>query len=95
MPLSPLLFAVCVDMLLRTLELCVPGTTCKAFTDDIAAVVEDWDNHALILENVFREFSEISSLALNIDKTVCIPSGLEEKMRWLPNSLSQSLHGAH
>ena len=72
-PLSPLLFAVCVDILLRTIIHEVPSCICRAFADDIAAVVTDWDSHGPILETIFREFRMISNLGLNIKKTVCMP----------------------
>ena len=35
-PLSPLLFATCVDILLRMLSKAVPDSTTRAFADDIA-----------------------------------------------------------
>ena len=41
-PLSPLLFAVCVDILLRMLALRLGEPTIRAFADDIAATIEDW-----------------------------------------------------
>lgn len=40
-PLSPLLFAVSVDILLRTIVHELPGCVCRAFADDIAAVTTD------------------------------------------------------
>ena len=72
-PLSPLLFAVCVDILLRMIVHVVSDCTCKAFADDIAAILTDWWKQGPLLERVFHEFEQISSLSLNISKTVCIP----------------------
>ena len=72
-PLSPLLFAVCVDILLRMIVHVVSDFTCKAFADDIAAILADWWKQGPLLERVFHEFEQISSLSLNISKTVCIP----------------------
>ena len=72
-PLSPLLFAACVDILLRMIVHEVPDCECKAFADDIAAILTDWWQQSPILERVFHEFEQISNLALNIAKTVCIP----------------------
>ena len=72
-PLSPLLFAVCVDILLRRIMHEIPGCTCKAFADDIAAVITEWELHGPVLERTFAEFHLISNLALNISKTVCMP----------------------
>ena len=41
-PLSPLLFAVVVDLLLRQLARLFPGELVRAFADDTAMVVKDW-----------------------------------------------------
>ena len=54
-PLSPLLFAVCVDILLRMLAKRVPDLKGRAFADDIGALVTDWFAHAPIVMNVFNE----------------------------------------
>ena len=72
-PISPLLFAAAVDVLLRMLAKRLPTGTFRAFADDIGTVVEDWPGSAAILQQVFSEFEDMSGLALNIEKTVCIP----------------------
>jgi len=80
-PLSPLLFAVCVDILLRRIVHDLPDCICRAFADDIAAVISNWNEQGPVLENIFSEFGLISNLSLNISKTICMPlwcKGLEE-----------------
>ena len=72
-PLSPLLFAVVVDMLLRKLADHFPGELIRAFADDTAMVVTDWWRTSSGLQSVFEEFGLISGLVLNIPKTVIIP----------------------
>ena len=72
-PLSPLLFAVCVDLLLRRLQHDIPGIIVRAFADDIASVVRDWWSHGPAMDKLFSEFASISSLCLNIMETVCMP----------------------
>jgi len=72
-PISPLLFAASVDVLLRMLQKRVPGGMFRAFADDIGAVLPDWDQDSVLLESIFQEFSEMSGLDLNIEKTICIP----------------------
>ena len=72
-PISPLLFAASVDVLLRILVKRIPESTIRAFADDIGAAFENWDSAQPIAEEVFKEFAEMSGLDLNISKTVCIP----------------------
>ena len=72
-PISPLLFAAAVDILLRRLANKVGDSTIKAFADDIGAVFADWDRDSPVAEEIFREFAEMSGLELNTSKTICIP----------------------
>jgi len=72
-PISPLLFAASVDVLLRILHKRISSGTFRAFADDIGAIFENWDRDSIIAEQVFREFAEMSGLELNVEKTVCIP----------------------
>ena len=51
----------------------LPDLVCRAFADDIAALITDWWAQGPILEATFQEFSGISNLCLNVDKTLCIP----------------------
>ena len=79
-PLSPLLFAVCVDILLRRLTNELGENEVREFADDIAAALTDFVQ-APILEELFTEFEAISNLGLNLKKTVCIPlwpGGIQE-----------------
>jgi hypothetical protein len=72
-PLSPLLFAVTVDLLLRKLERLIPEAMRRAFADDMAMVTRAfWDNLPT-LQATFREFGQISGLQLNLPKTWIIP----------------------
>ena len=72
-PISPLLFAAAVDVLLRILQKRVASGIFRAFADDIGGVLENWDRDQPILEQVFREFAGMSGLELNIKKTVIVP----------------------
>ena len=69
-PLSPLLFVVCVDILLRRLDRIFASSTCtaipRAFADDTALVL----SYVRFMSHVLRA---ISKLHLNLDKTVVIP----------------------
>ena len=52
-PLSPLLFAVCVDILLRMIEHRIPSSTSRAFADDLGTIIENWYLDAPKLETIF------------------------------------------
>ena len=54
--LSPLLFAVCVDILLRMIEQHIEGCTARAFADDIAVIISDLKGRVVHL----RPYSETS-----------------------------------
>ena len=87
-PLSPLLFAVVADVLLRRLRDKLPHCLARAFADDTAVVVPDFASCAPTIMSVFQEFAKISNLRLNLDKTVLIPlweSSEPSIRRWLRN----------
>jgi hypothetical protein len=80
-PISPLLFAAAVDVLLRRLQQKIPAGQIRAFADDIGLVAEDWARDCGIAQTIFKEFASMSGLELNIPKTVCIPlwpEGIDE-----------------
>ena len=70
-PLSPLLFAVTVDMLLRRLSYQSPSAVVRAFA--FLMVVEDAWESVSDISRLFTQFGQISGLELNIPKTVLIP----------------------
>jgi hypothetical protein len=73
-PLSGLLFAICVDVLLRKIESQLSGDEISgAFADDIAVVVSVVWKSAISLRMLFAVFQEISALSLNVEKTIMIP----------------------
>jgi len=88
-PISPLLFAAAVDILLRRLRQQIPNVAVRAFADDIGMVVEEWEVHGRIAQTIFSEFANMSGLKLNLPKTVVIPlwpKGMDELQQ-------QSNHG--
>eukprot|EP00959_Pyramimonas_sp_CCMP1952_P468264 9492941-Pyramimonas_sp.AAC.1 len=72
-PLSPLLFALASDSLLRILELRHPSATTRAFADDTAMVLRSWARDHKKVFATFRVFETLSNLSLNLAKTVVIP----------------------
>jgi hypothetical protein len=80
-PISPMLFAAAVDVLLRRLQTKIDGAEVRAFADDIGPIVQDWARDCGTAQTIFKEFATMSGLELNIPKTVCIPlwpEGIEE-----------------
>ena len=59
-PLSPFLFALCADVLLRELATHIRGDeVLRAFADDTAMVVENYARSMPGLSVVFQEFQSI------------------------------------
>ena len=89
-PLSPLLFAAAVDILLRTLSKRVPGNMVRAFADDTAMVVRAFQSAAEEVMSIFQRFGRVSGLHLNLPKTVVIPLW-NEPLERVRLSMAQSL----
>jgi hypothetical protein len=73
-PLSPLLFALVADLLLRRLQRKLEGAVIRAYADNIAVVVPDLQRALPILAEMFAQFASFSGL-LNMHKTHLIPLG--------------------
>jgi hypothetical protein len=71
-PLSPILFAIVADLLLRKLQQEFPDSTIRAFADDTAIVIHDMKLLPRIL-SIFEEYAGFSNLGLNLSKTIVIP----------------------
>ena len=85
-PISPLLFAVIMDPLLRRLQRQLPTGTFRAYADDLAAVLEDLPRALPTLIKLFQDFAKASGLQLNFRKVVVVPLGdvpVEEVSRTL------------
>ena len=73
-PLSPLLFALCADILLREISATLRDAgIVRAFVDDTAVVLNNWERKIVALERLFSECEQVSASALNVNKTVFIP----------------------
>ena len=91
-PLSPLLFAVTVDLLLRKLSATSVSSMIRAFADDTAMTFPDFFADGGAIMDVFRQFEEISGMALNLPKTVAIPLWLDP-MRVCEREIAERLQG--
>ena len=72
-PLSPLLYVVAADGILRRMRQASPLTTTRAYADDTAAVLVDLAREAPAISNVFAALATASGLHLNVSKCLCIP----------------------
>ena len=72
-PLSPLIFATVMDLLLRILPLRIEGVVVRAFADDIGIVLQDAPKQLPILQQALHEFGLLSGMEVNLPKTVGIP----------------------
>jgi hypothetical protein len=72
-PLSPLLFALVVDLVLRRMHRLRPELTIRAFADDIAIVAPDILDCIPDLMRLFSETARVTGLGLNISKCILIP----------------------
>ena len=91
-PLSPLLFAVVADLLLRKLTAQFPEDTIRAFADDTAVIIQYWWQSADQMREIFAEFARISGLELNLPKTVIVPLWLTS-LQDLRSAIERTLHG--
>ena len=77
-PLSPLLFALASDLLLRRIERHFPDCMLRAYADDTVMVLPHFRQLEQILQ-LFQEFASISGLKLNLKKTVLVPLGTDQR----------------
>ena len=73
-PLSPLLFVLVADILLRRLQQGVQGENIiRAFADDVAMIIDDSIRHLRDAVEIYKQFGSFSGLNLNWGKTIIIP----------------------
>ena len=65
-PLSPLLYAVCADLLIERIRTQLPSAVIRAYADDTAVLVQNLWLDAPILARIFEEFEKVSNLRLNL-----------------------------
>ena len=68
-PLSPMLFAVVMDVLLRAIPGTIsPETDHKAFADDVGVILTDIPDQLPKLAKLLERFGSISGMRVNIKK---------------------------
>ena len=90
-PLSPLLFVLVVDILLRELDDATRGcdVCIRAFADDVGLVINDICTHLPKILHTCERLIAFSGLALNLHKTGVIPSGAP---RWMKPETDSPWH---
>jgi hypothetical protein len=73
-PLSGLLFAFCLDPLMRILEVSLRNRgIARAFFDDVGMVVHNFRKMHVIIYQAFELFKKVSGLQTNTDNNVFVP----------------------
>ena len=72
-PLSPLLFAVISNLVIRRVRSLAPEVLIRAYADDIAMVLPAGPPATGVLEQIFAEYASFSGLRLNFRKCVVVP----------------------
>ena len=80
-PLSPLLFAVVLELLLLRLERVCPRSLLRAYADDICLVVPDLHDALPHLVRAFTVFASLSGMSLNFTKSIVVPLWVEDHNR--------------
>ncbi len=89
-PLSPLIFAVAMDILLRRATRLFPQHLIRTYGDDLAMLIPEPLRHLSAVIKRMMDFALCSGLARNICKTVIIPLW-ESDLRSLSQGLAQAL----
>ena len=87
-PLSPLLFAVVVDPLLRRLQREICPAEIRAYADDLVTVLWDLWKALPSLVELFAGFAAASGLRLNFAKVVLVPLGDASSAAWSSRLMS-------
>jgi len=77
--LSPLIYAISTDSLLRILRDSLPGITTRAFADDTAVVLQSWKTQSKKLNTIMGTYSNITTMSINSKKTIVIHLGDADK----------------
>jgi hypothetical protein len=74
-PLSPLIFAIATDSLLRIINKKLPQAHMRTFADDTATVIPSWTKNSKKLHKLMSTYSNITTMDINLTKTIAIALG--------------------
>ena len=75
-PLSPLIFAIVSDVLIRSVRRLLPAALIRAYADDIALMLGRGPLDCGLLEVIFAEYAHVSCLRLHHGKSIIVPLSL-------------------
>jgi len=75
-PLSPLIFAIVSDVLIRRVRRLLPAVLIRAYADDIALMLGRGPLDCGLLEVIFAEYAHVSCLRLHHGKSIIVPLSL-------------------
>ena len=78
-PLSPLIYAISTDSLMRILQQELPNSMARAFADDTAIVLSSWSRQSGKMNRIMSTFSDITTMRINNSKTIAIFLGDKDK----------------
>ena len=78
-PLSPLIFALVSDVLIRRVRRHAPGILLRAYADDIALILRNGPAECTVLETLFAEYEFVSRLKLHCGKSIIVPLSLRPR----------------
>ena len=87
-PLSPLLYAICAELLIERIRMEIPTALVRAYADDTAVLVQNLWTDLPILARIFADFGNISNLQLNLNKTIIIPLFPQPDLHTIRNRLT-------
>ena len=89
-PLSPLLYAICAELLIERIRMELPTALVRAYADDTAVLIQDIWNDVPILARIFEDFGNMANLRLNLSKTVVIPLFPQPDLASVKTAISKS-----
>ena len=89
-PLSPLLYAICAELLIERIRMELPSAVIRAYADDTAVLIQNLWTDTSTLAKIFADFGSMSNLHLNLSKTVVIPLFPQPSLTAVKNQLTQA-----
>ena len=90
-PLSPLLYAICAELLIERIRMELPTAVVRAYADETAVLVQNIWIDIPKLARIFNDFGNAANLRLNLSKTVVIPLFPQPDLASVKTTITQSV----